>query len=212
LAEGEAELNKTESWSAGDFQTKDFYDSVLWRRIDLLVKLNRNEEARDRAMQLLEKYPEHPSLMMKVSQSYGGPQADYEMQLRWNGKVYEVCASKPIDEFCFDVAQQRMYTLSLLQRNSEVREIAEKLLQADLSDWYRATPTYYLGLVKKASNDVQGAKEDLIWAGAHNEFYQQAILTQLEQNGYYKGEVTDPWSKEAENGLEACLIDVDCMK
>ncbi len=99
LAEGEAKLNKTESWSAGDFQTKDFYDSVLWRRIDLLVKLNRNDEARDRAMQLLKKYPEHPSLLMKVSQSYGGPGADYEMQLRWNNKVYDVCASKPIDEF-----------------------------------------------------------------------------------------------------------------
>lgn len=212
LAEGETKLNKTESWTTGYFQTKDFYDDVLWRRIDLLVKLNRNAEARDHTMELLKKYPENPALIIKVSESYGGPGADYEKQLHWNSKVYDPCMSKPIDEFCFDVAQQRMQTLTILRRSTELKETAEKLLQADLNDWYRAVPRFYLGLAKKASNDVVGAKEDLLWAGGHNEFYQQAILTQLEQSGYYSGQITAPWSLEAENALEACLIDADCMK
>ncbi len=96
-----------------------------------------------------------------------------------------------------------MQTLTILHRPNELKETAEKLLLADLNDWYRAVPKFYLGLAKKASNDVAGAKEDLLWAGGHNEFYQQAILTQLEQSGYYKGEVTASWSKEAENALEA---------
>ncbi len=212
IAEGREKLNKTEFWTNSDFQTKNFFDDIIWSRNRILIKMGKAEEARQAALKLLKIYPDDSALFLMIADSYETAQPDLEKSLAWTNKAYALCEKRDIDEDCYYVALKRMQSLSKLQRLSDLKVTAEKLISQEIPDWYKAAPRFFLGVVKKKSNDLEGAKEDFLWARQRNDFYQRALITQLLQNGYYDGGTADPWSIEAENGLEACLIDQDCMR
>lgn len=97
-----------------------------------------------------------------------------------------------------------------LKRHDEALLKASKLIEETNNEFARGEALFWRGFVNKALGHAKDSLRDFEQSFALHPQWQMAVLTQLRQSGYYDGEVTDSYSEEARNGLQACILDPEC--
>jgi hypothetical protein len=98
-----------------------------------------------------------------------------------------------------------------LKRDDEGLTVAQQLVEGPFNPGLKSNAYYSIGFTHKHMGKLEDAKRDFLKSIAIDFRKQQVVMTQLRQHGYYDGEVADNWNSKAENALDACLVDPECL-
>jgi tetratricopeptide (TPR) repeat protein len=89
--------------------------------------------------------------------------------------------------------------------------VAEEIRDGFFLPSTRSDAVYTIGLNKRRLGLKQEAMEAFLKSVDIDPGEGEVLLTQLTQRGYYEGETTDPINEKVKNGLEACMVDPECL-
>lgn len=99
-----------------------------------------------------------------------------------------------------------------LQRYNDALTRANEMLNQPISLATMPKILFWRAFTKKQLHLHEEALQDFEQSFSFNSWHLSAVLTQLRQSGYYDGDVWDPYSEKARNGLQACILDPECAK
>jgi tetratricopeptide (TPR) repeat protein len=212
LSFGEVELNNVQFFAAPYyFPTKDFYAHVLMDRALALAMSNRLDEAIVDLNWLMERYsdahaPKEVMAGIFVDQ-------DKFVEAAEVGLEGSVSCRKNLPYFaCENVEATLVFSLLRIGKNKEAAEIGVQVVANGRNQNLVDKSSYYAGLAMARLGNIAEARRLISAPVANNPKYRSLLITQLRQEGFYEGDNKDEMNDKIVNALEACLLDIDCLK
>jgi tetratricopeptide (TPR) repeat protein len=205
IAAGEKDLYKVRYFENDANLPIDFYAYARYKRSVLLDSLRRYDEALKDLNWLIARYPNAGAYYYDRATLHAAKR-DFVPALADANKEHEL---RPYCECTLHVKLQALYSL---RRHDELVKIADDIVGSMTTLAYKDDAYFWRAIVEKQRGDIVSAKRDFETSFSLDPLKQRAGLTQLIQSGYYEGEISDGYSERASNGLDACLLDPECMK
>jgi tetratricopeptide (TPR) repeat protein len=213
LAYGKKKLNETKSFGQGRLESRDFYLGVAVKRLNLLIDEVRKSDVRNAANaldKLIDEYPTEPYLHVKKAQILKS-ESKFEAATREVRAANLVCLSKFDNTLCDEGLLLEVDTLFASNKYKEAIETSERVVGGSFTPWTKSNALHAIGVNRKRLGQKNEALDAFLKSIKTDSRQLRGLLTQLSQQGYYDGDVYDPMSREVRNGLEACMVDPECL-
>ncbi len=210
LAYGRERLDAVEFRSIGSFDTKSYYDLIVLARAEISQMAGRFSEAKAGYLELSSRYPKSfvPIAGLATAELNEGK---YEEALGRAKTGLELCTILTSGYYCSEVAGTALSAAWSLQRYEDVKITAEAIIKLSIPEFRKSEAHYMRALYHKKLGHMDAAKADFISAIACSECLRHVVAQKLEENGYYESNVPDPDGQRLINGLDACLLDPECL-
>ncbi len=210
INQGEVKLNSVRYlYRFGKLNTKNYHDSVLLNRGDMLYTLGRYEEAMRDYQKLAKRYSGHPTPYVK--------QATVLMRLdRINDalamaqKSHDVCVENGYSHLCGESIEMIMEPNLHLGHFENVIKLRDEVENQRNSDNLRATMSIQVAQAYKSLGKIDEARAAFVRTGQLDPFVLSLISDPMMKLGYYEGFWEGKIDENFFNGLEACLLDATC--
>lgn len=210
LALDKKKLNETKQFSLSRLGNRDFYLWATLQRADLLIGMERTEEAMKSLDDLIREYPSEPYLHVKradILRTKGKLNAAIEESHSAN----EDCLSKFDNMVCTEGLFVEMDAFYDAKKYEESIVVAQKVSEGYFPPREKSTALYSIAFSKKRLGLKKEAMDAFLKSVEIDPSQGEVLLTQLTQRGYYEGATTDPINEKVKNGLEACMVDPECL-
>jgi tetratricopeptide (TPR) repeat protein len=203
LAASDKELHRVRIFRAQGVPQPDLRGQVRLSRAEVLLRMDRHAEALAELDKLALAYPGIGDVFTVRAQLHNG--------LR-KFKEAHADARLAVELEPDGLAQKEALVRALfgLGEFKQALSSADKFIAGPLDGLTRGRILFWRGYANKALGGQEEALQDFEASIAYDPFNLPALLTQLVQNDYYEGEVTDAYNERARNGLQACIIDPEC--
>jgi tetratricopeptide (TPR) repeat protein len=210
LAYGREKLDSTEFRNTNALGTKSYYDLVVLAKAEILQMAGRTIEARAEYLGLRSRYPKSyvPIAGLATVELNAGK---YEEALVRAKTGLELCITLASGYYCPEVANTAFSAAWSLQRYEDVKTTAEAIIKLSIPEFQKSEAHYMRALYYKKLGRTEAAKADFISAIACSECLRHVVAQKLEENGYYESNVPDADGQHLINGLDACLLDPECL-
>jgi tetratricopeptide (TPR) repeat protein len=210
LSQGKKKLNTVKFASfGGELDTKDFYNSILFDRSDLLYDLGRYDESVAGFRKLQKLDATQPAPYMREAEALIRLQ-DFEAAARVSEFAYNVCMERRYFSMCGKA------TVSLMQANLRLGKFENVIKQqgevesSQHENVVRAMMSITVAQAYKSMGNPDKARVAFVRTG---ELWPQMlglISDPMARLGYYDGYWEGKQDERFWNGLEACLLDETC--
>lgn len=183
----------------------DFRDRVRKDRIAALAGKADYAAALAEADSLVGSYP-------NIGDSYVMRAHVYERLRKFDKVLADTQMASKFEPNGDDQKALEIEALCQLQRYNDALTRANEMLNQPISRATIPKILFWRAYTKKHLHLHEEALQDFEQSFSFKSWHLSAVLTQLRQSGYYDGNVTDPYSEKARNGLQACLLDPECAK
>ncbi len=212
LAAGRAKVGKMRYYNRKNKDDYDFYAYVLSQRARFFKKFHRYAEAMADADWLVAQYP-------ALAESYDLRAELYSDTNNYVAALADAEAALALDRFALESQKIKLSSLWRLGRRAELLREADKLI--DAGSWDQATPYVYLyrGMVHKHFGRYDKAFNDIAQAVASDDWLARSISSHMINRGFLMKDLTEPYRgpspdtsmAEYQNGLQACVVDPECL-
>jgi tetratricopeptide (TPR) repeat protein len=183
----------------------DFRDRVRNDRIAALLGKKDYSGALAEADSLVAQYP-------AIGDSYVMRAHVYEGLRKFTEALADAQMAGKFEPNGDDQKAVEIEALYQLQRYNDALTRANEMLNQPISLATMPKILFWRAFTKKQLHLHEEALRDFEQSFSFNSWHLSAVLTQLRQSGYYDGDVWDPYSEKARNGLQACILDPECAK
>lgn len=183
----------------------DFRDRVRNDRIAALLGKKDYSGALAEADSLVAQYP-------AIGNSYVMRAHVYEGLRKFTEALADAQMAGKFEPNGDDQKAVEIEALYQLQRYNDALTRANEMLNQPISLATMPKILFWRAFTKKQLHLHEEALRDFEQSFSFNSWHLSAVLTQLRQSGYYDGDVWDPYSEKARNGLQACILDPECAK
>lgn len=183
----------------------DFRDRVRNDRIAALIGKADYVAALAEADSLVARYP-------GIGDSYVMRAHVYERLRKFTEALADARMASKFEPNGDDQKALEIEALFQLQRYNDALTRANEILNQPISLATMPKILFWRAYTKKQLHLHEEALQDFEQSFSFKSWQLSAILTQLRQSGYYDGNVMDPYSEKARNGLQACILDPECAK
>lgn len=183
----------------------DFRDRVRNDRIAALIGKADYAAALAEADSLVARYP-------GIGDSYVMRAHVYERLRKFTEALADARMASKFEPNGDDQKALEIEALYQLQRYNDALTRANEMLNQPISLATMPKILFWRAYTKKQLHLHEEALQDFEQSFSFKSWHLSAVLTQLRQSGYYDGNVTDPYSEKARNGLQACILDPECAK
>ena len=183
----------------------DFRDRVRNQRIAALIGKAEYSAALAEADSLVARYP-------RIGDSYVMRAHVYERLRKFTEALADARMAGKFEPNGDDQKAVEIEALYQLQHYNEALTRANEMLNQPISLATMPKILFWRAFAKKQLHLHEEALQDFEQSFSFKSWHLSAVLTQLRQSGYYDGNVMDPYSEKARNGLQACILDPECAK
>lgn len=183
----------------------DFRDRVRNDRIAALIGKADYAAALAEADSLVAGYP-------RIGDSYVMRAHVYDVLRKFNEVLADARMASKFEPNGDDQKALEIKALYQLQRYNDALTRANEMLNQPISLEIMPKILFWRAYTKKQLHLHEEALQDFEQSFSFKSWHLSAVLTQLRQSGYYDGDVMDPYSEKARNGLQACILDPECAK
>jgi tetratricopeptide (TPR) repeat protein len=181
----------------------DFRGRVRLKRADSMAQLGHYPEALAELDRLVLAYPKMGNVLAVRAETYNDLR-------KFNEAYADARLAVELEPNAAPQMVSLVRALYGLGKHDKAISTADQFVSGPLELSFRGRILFWRGYANKALGNKQDALEDFEESMFYDRWNVAALLTQLIQNGYYRGEVTDAYSQQARNGLQACIIDPRC--
>ncbi|MDP1699714.1 MAG: tetratricopeptide repeat protein [Aestuariivirga sp.] len=183
----------------------DFRDRVRNDRIAALVGKADYDAALAEADSLIARYP-------GIGDSYLMRAYIYQRLRKFTEALADARMASKFEPNGDDQKAVEIEALYQLQRYNDALTRANEMLNQPITVATVPKILFWRAFTKKQLHLHEEALQDFEQSFSFKSWHLSAVLTQLRQSGYYDGDVMDPYSEKARNGLQACILDPECAK
>lgn len=203
LQASDEELQKVRIFYSQGYSHFDFRGDVRLERAAAVMQLERYPEVLAELSSLALAYPQVGDVFAVRAQLYN--------RLRkFNEAHADARLAIELEPYGFAQMESLVEALVGLGNHSQAISNADKFVSGPLAASIRGRILFWRGYANKALGNREEALQDFETSISYDQSSLPRLLTQLVQNKYYKGEVTDTYNERARNGLQACIIDPEC--
>jgi tetratricopeptide (TPR) repeat protein len=210
LSQGKTKLNTVQFWNFGGYyQTKDYYNYVLYHRATLLFDMERYEQSlKDfRKLQALSK--DEPILYIREAETLKALNDD-KGTLHAAEDAIRFCGTNRPARLCGIAIKLSVVASLRLRKFEEVIKQKEAVENQQYADDSRAMISLALAQAYKSLGKYDDAREAFRRTGQLNPSYLGLISYPMKLLGYYDGKLQGELGEPFWIGLEACLLDDKC--
>ena len=183
----------------------NFRDRVRNDRIAALVGKADYDAALAEADSLIARYP-------SIADSYLMRAYIYQRLRKFTEALADARMAGKFEPNGDDQKAVEIEALYQLQRYNDALTRANEMLNQPITTATMPKILFWRAFTKKKLHLHEEALQDFEQSFSFRLWHLSAVLTQLRQSGYYDGDVMDPYSEKARNGLQACILDPECAK
>jgi tetratricopeptide (TPR) repeat protein len=211
ISYGEAELNNVQFFdSLVEFQTGDFYATTLYNRASARYNVGQVKDALLDVDWLLNRYPDAFG-PKELKSGFLSLENEFDAAVKLAAEASEICYKNPQYQPCEKSDATLVWSMLSLGKNKEAADIGRRLQATRRQGKFVEKALYFAGLAMKRSGAIEEARQYISAPVQTNSDYRALLITQLMQNGFYLGDIEDEMNDRILNGLEACLLDDDCL-
>jgi tetratricopeptide (TPR) repeat protein len=183
----------------------DFYASLLSDSAEVLEGLHRYSEILPFHNELIEMYPRSAYFVSYRAKLYN-ILGKYDLALADANKAIA------LDPNLFIGHLAKIQVFYQLGRFDEAKQVIATLETLNIPPRQQTEAFLYRGLIYRAEDKIDLAKADLVEVYRRDPRLMRTMIERMIAAKYYAGNVSDGFSEAFMNGLEACLIDKECIQ
>jgi tetratricopeptide (TPR) repeat protein len=208
---GETEINSVQFLATGTvFPTQDYYADTIFERSYIRMRVEQFNGALEDVDWVMHKYPENFAPLARKAEILL-TQSKPEEAIKYAEDAHHMCIDKTPFGRCDFSAAVLSETYFKLKKFKESADVGRELFESQRGGEYTPAAIYYSGLSMKNSGDVDGARKFMLMLLTGDRHFRGSIIARLQGPGFYEGSRDDDVNERMLNGLEACLLDDQCM-
>jgi tetratricopeptide (TPR) repeat protein len=210
LSKGREHLRTIRFFNGKNFVDPDLYLDVSLEKAALLARGDRKQESKNLLAQVEKEFPNEFQVGFYLSDIILGENKPKEA-LGVVSPANVRCLQHFAVMACTEGLTIEMRAQLALKNHSEAAKLADQLVSSAMTYAARADALFWSGVIDKRQGKTKDATAKIKESVQLDGQIQASVMTQLTQNGYYEGDVSEAWSFKADNALEACMVDPQCL-